>query len=119
MYINGHISAVCPGMVNTPMAVFVTKNYEREIVSRMVAQESNGRFGKAEEIAATVLWLCSPEASFVVGHAMAVDGGILAGLPLLAAAKASYPRADARRAPPAPAALRSRPPTRLRPSRYA
>ena len=31
-----------------------------------------------EEIAAAVVWLCSPAASFMVGHAMAVDGGILA-----------------------------------------
>jgi hypothetical protein len=35
--------------------------------------------GEPEEIAAAVVWLCSPAASFMVGHAMAVDGGILAG----------------------------------------
>ncbi len=73
------INAVCPGMIKTPMAVFVTKNYDPEIMSRMVAQEPIGRFGEAEEIAAAVVWLCSPAASFMVGHAMAVDGGILAG----------------------------------------
>ena len=73
------INAVCPGMVKTPMAVFVTKNYDPDIMSRMVAQEPIGRFGAAEEIAAAVVWLCSPAASFVVGHAMVVDGGILAG----------------------------------------
>ena len=74
------INAVCPGLVhNTPMAAFVTKNYDQEIVRRMVAQEPVGRFGEPEEIAAAVVWLCSPVASFVVGHAMAVDGGILAG----------------------------------------
>ena len=73
------INAVCPGMINTPMAVFVTKNYDPEIVARMVAQEPIGRFGEPAEIAAVVVWLCSPAASFVVGHAMAVDGGILAG----------------------------------------
>jgi NAD(P)-dependent dehydrogenase (short-subunit alcohol dehydrogenase family) len=73
------INAVCPGMVNTPMAAFVTKNYDPEIVSRMVAQEPIGRFGEAEEIAAAVVWLCSPAASFMVGHAMTVDGGLLAG----------------------------------------
>ena len=73
------INAVCPEMVNTPMAVFVTKNYDPEIVARMVAQEPIGRFGEPEEIAAAVVWLCSPVASFMVGHAMAVDGGILAG----------------------------------------
>jgi len=73
------INAVCPGMVNTPMAVLVTKNYDSEIVRRMVAQEPIGRFGQPEEIAAAVVWLCSPAASFMVGHAMAVDGGFLAG----------------------------------------
>ena len=73
------INAVCPGMVNTPMAVFVTKNYDPDIVARMVAQEPIGRFGEPAEIAAAVVWLCSPAASFMVGHAMAVDGGILAG----------------------------------------
>jgi NAD(P)-dependent dehydrogenase (short-subunit alcohol dehydrogenase family) len=73
------INAVCPGMVNTPMAVSVTKNYDPEIVRRMVAQEPIGRFGESKEIAAAAVWLCSPDASFMVGHAMAVDGGILAG----------------------------------------
>lgn len=73
------INAVCPGMVNTPMAAFVTKNYDPEIVSRMVAQEPIGRFGEPEEIAAAVVWLCSPAASFMVGHPMTVDGGLLAG----------------------------------------
>jgi NAD(P)-dependent dehydrogenase (short-subunit alcohol dehydrogenase family) len=34
-----------------------------------------GRLGQPEEIAAAVLWLCSPGASFVIGHALAIDGG--------------------------------------------
>jgi NAD(P)-dependent dehydrogenase (short-subunit alcohol dehydrogenase family) len=37
-----------------------------------------GRLGTAEEIAAAVLWLCSPGASFVVGVALPVDGGYTA-----------------------------------------
>ena len=41
----------------------------------MIAQEPVGRMGKREEIAAAVLGLSSDAASFVVGHAMAVDGG--------------------------------------------
>ena len=76
---NIRINAVCPGMVHTPMAVTVTNNYDPEIVRRMVAQEPIGRFGEPEEIAEDVLFLCSPAASFMIGHAMAVDGGILAG----------------------------------------
>jgi NAD(P)-dependent dehydrogenase (short-subunit alcohol dehydrogenase family) len=41
----------------------------------VIAQEPIGRMGRPEEIAATVVWLCSDAASFVVGHAMVVDGG--------------------------------------------
>ncbi len=61
------------------MAVAVTKNYDPEIVRRMVAREPIGRFGEAKEIAAAVVWLCGPSASFMVGHALVVDGGIPAG----------------------------------------
>ena len=74
------INAVCPGIIgNTPMAAKVTKNYDPDIIRAFVAAEPIGRLGKPEEIAAAVVWLCSPLASFMVGHAMAVDGGILAG----------------------------------------
>ena len=73
------INAVCPGIIgNTPMATRVTKNNDPDIIKAFVAAEPIGRLGEPEEIAAAVLWLCSPAASFVVGHAMAVDGGILA-----------------------------------------
>jgi NAD(P)-dependent dehydrogenase (short-subunit alcohol dehydrogenase family) len=72
------INAVCPGIINTPMAIEVTKNYDPAIVKAMVAREPIGRFGEPEEIAGAVVWLCTPAASFMVGHAMAVDGGVLA-----------------------------------------
>lgn len=72
------INAVCPGIVDTPMAAFVTGG-DPDILARMVAQEPVGRLGEPHEIAAAVVWLCSPAASFMVGHAMVVDGGLLAG----------------------------------------
>jgi NAD(P)-dependent dehydrogenase (short-subunit alcohol dehydrogenase family) len=43
----------------------------------ILSQEPIGRMGEPEEIAEAVVWLCSDAASFVVGHAMAVDGGYL------------------------------------------
>ncbi|MGA7811152.1 SDR family NAD(P)-dependent oxidoreductase [Bradyrhizobium sp.] len=72
------INAVCPGMIDTPMMIEVSKNHDPGIVKAMLAQEPIGRFGEPEEIAAAVVWLCSPAASFMVGHAMVVDGGVLA-----------------------------------------
>jgi NAD(P)-dependent dehydrogenase (short-subunit alcohol dehydrogenase family) len=73
------INAVCPGIIgNTPMARTVTKNYDPDIIKAFAAAEPIGRMGEPAEIAAGVLWLCSPAASFMVGHALAIDGGILA-----------------------------------------
>ena len=42
------------------------------------ATEPIGRVGTPGEVAESVVWLCSDAASFVTGHAMAVDGGWLA-----------------------------------------
>jgi NAD(P)-dependent dehydrogenase (short-subunit alcohol dehydrogenase family) len=47
-----------------------------EKVERMMTRAVPlGRLGRPEEIAEVVVWLCSDAASFVVGHALAVDGG--------------------------------------------
>ena len=40
-----------------------------------ITQEPVGRVGRPEEIAGSVVWLCSDAASFVTGHALVVDGG--------------------------------------------
>ncbi len=71
------INAVCPGTIDTPMvARMVAENPSR--MNDLIASEPIGRLGRPEEIANAVLWLCSPLSSFVVGHALAVDGGYTA-----------------------------------------
>jgi len=72
------INAVCPGAIRTPLyeeRIFKTHPQMEELVT---ALEPVGRMGEPEEIAAAVGWLCSEAASFVTGHAMAVDGGWVA-----------------------------------------
>jgi NAD(P)-dependent dehydrogenase (short-subunit alcohol dehydrogenase family) len=71
---NIRINAICPGIIDTHMIERVFGDTP-EGHQAVLAQEPIGRMGKPEEIAATVVWLCSDAASFVVGHAMVVDGG--------------------------------------------
>jgi NAD(P)-dependent dehydrogenase (short-subunit alcohol dehydrogenase family) len=68
------INAVCPGSTRTPMLEGFMAGDE-QIERMMTASVPLGRLGRPEEIAEAVVWLCSDAASFVVGHAMAVDGG--------------------------------------------
>jgi NAD(P)-dependent dehydrogenase (short-subunit alcohol dehydrogenase family) len=68
------INAVCPGSIDTPMAHSLTGG-DPEVLRDLVKLEPIGRLGKPEEIAAAVLWLCSPGASYVIGHPLLVDGG--------------------------------------------
>ncbi len=70
------INAVCPAVIETTMAdrAFF---HDNDITERVLAMHPMGRFGRPEEVAATILWLCSENASFVTGHAHSVDGGFL------------------------------------------
>jgi NAD(P)-dependent dehydrogenase (short-subunit alcohol dehydrogenase family) len=60
------VNAVCPGCVDTPRAM-----------KEFLKQQPIGRPGRPEEVAAAVLWLCSPAATFVLGIALPVDGGFV------------------------------------------
>jgi len=71
------VNAVCPTATRT-------ERFERvhggnpESEARMAARNPSGRIGEAQDAAEAVIWLCSDAASFVLGHALVVDGGVLA-----------------------------------------
>jgi NAD(P)-dependent dehydrogenase (short-subunit alcohol dehydrogenase family) len=70
-----YVNAVNPGLIDTQIARDVVSGDESayaDIAKNVPIQ----RAGCPEEIAAAVLWLCSPAASYVVGQALTVDGGM-------------------------------------------
>lgn len=71
------VNAVCPGFVETPMS----DRTLRIPAARKYAVSCHpiGRLGTSTEIAQAVLWMCSDQASFMTGEALALDGGFLAG----------------------------------------
>jgi NAD(P)-dependent dehydrogenase (short-subunit alcohol dehydrogenase family) len=71
------INAICPGTIETPMVAEMIANGELSM-DDAIANQPIARLGQASEIAAAVLWLCSPAASFVLGVALPVDGGYTA-----------------------------------------
>lgn len=71
------VNVICPGVIRTPMVDRLLAA-DPKAEAAFAAMEPIGRFGKPEEIADAAVWLCSSRASFVVGHALVVDGGIVA-----------------------------------------
>src|SRR5213076_691965 len=71
------INAICPGTIETPMVADMLARGELDM-EEAIASQPIARLGRASEMAAAVLWLCSPGASFVLGVALPVDGGYVA-----------------------------------------
>ncbi|MEZ4702751.1 MAG: SDR family oxidoreductase [Rhodothermales bacterium] len=72
------INAVCPAFIETPMLERAGLLDDPAAKQGLVAVHPIGRLGQSDEIAETVVWLSSPAASFVTGHAMLADGGYCA-----------------------------------------
>jgi len=68
------VNAICPGCVDTPMGDEIDPAAMKEFLK----DQPIGRMGTPDEVAAAVLWLCSPASSFIVGVALPVDGGFVA-----------------------------------------
>ena len=67
----GRASAIAPGVTRTGMTSAVSDDLLRTVPL--------GRIAEPEEIAAAVVWLCSPGASYITGSVLVADGGWLAG----------------------------------------
>jgi len=65
------VNAIAPGVTRTGMTSAASDDLLRAVPL--------GRIAEPEEIAATAVWLCSPEASYITGSVLVADGGWLAG----------------------------------------
>ena len=65
------ISAVCPAVIETPMVAMAPE----EVKEYLKSLHPIGRFGKPEEVAGAVIWLCSDLSAFVTGTGVVLDGG--------------------------------------------
>ncbi len=68
------VNAICPGTIETPMVMRMVDAGELSMAD-LVKTLPLKRLGTAEEIANTVIWLCSSASSFITAQAIAVDGG--------------------------------------------
>jgi NAD(P)-dependent dehydrogenase (short-subunit alcohol dehydrogenase family) len=68
------VNAVAPGTIETRMF----RDLAPEVRQRLESAQPMGRIGQPEEIASTVVWLCSDGASFVTGQTVPIDGGYTA-----------------------------------------
>jgi len=69
------VNCVAPGAIETPMTTALGK----EALKRLREEIPLGRLGTPEEVAHCVLWLCSPEASYLTGQVISPNGGMVMG----------------------------------------
>ena len=80
---NIRVNCVCPGSIDTRATQILRRDRADELRRVYAAAHPIGRVGEADEIASTVLFLASDDASFITGAAIVADGGLTAhtGLP--------------------------------------
>jgi len=71
------VNAICPAVVRTPLVENIISS-DPEAEAQLLSMIPMKRLATLEEIAEVVIWLCSDASSFVTGHAMLVDGGVVA-----------------------------------------
>jgi 2-hydroxycyclohexanecarboxyl-CoA dehydrogenase len=70
-------NAVAPGPVETPMLdALNSTRFGQRVRQAMIDSTALGRAGHPDEVAATIAFLASDEASFITGHTVAVSGGL-------------------------------------------
>ena len=67
------VNAVAPGYINTQMVQALSE----ELQQTVLMQIPMGRFGTPEDVAGVVAFLCSEEASYITGHVLNIDGGLV------------------------------------------
>ncbi|MET1219441.1 MAG: glucose 1-dehydrogenase [Glaciecola sp.] len=72
------INAVCPSFIDTPMVQRVLNEMDDKGKRSIIGASPMHRLGQVDEVAAAIVWLASSEASYMNGHCMTLDGGMLA-----------------------------------------
>jgi NAD(P)-dependent dehydrogenase (short-subunit alcohol dehydrogenase family) len=71
------VNAICPGLIWTPMSDQMVAKGQGDALKALLGAVPMGRYGKSEEIADAVLYLCSDRASYITGQSISVDGGFI------------------------------------------
>ena len=71
------VNVVCPGVIDTEMADRFTGGPQAEVEQFLLSLKPMRRRGTPAEVAEAIVWLCSDAASYVTGHSMVVDGGLM------------------------------------------